>query len=151
MTYFKLLCLSFSCIFTCFSEEFSIHYQIMDQDTFQKVVVGNTIAGTTRQSHSLYMLYFLPDGDCKLWKQDEIYEGSWWIEKDEFSRDFVRAFWPEYTSSEPKSLFSPENPRYGTATSLRYYLNVKNGAVFLEGKGFLSPVILVPGSAFPYQ
>lgn len=149
MTYLKLFCLFSCCIFSCFSKELSIDYEIMDQNTFQKVVVGNTILGTTRQSHSLYMLYFLPDGYCKLWKQNEIYDGNWWIEKDELNRDFVRAFWPEYTSSESKSLFSPDNPRYGTATSLRYYLNVENGAIFLAGKNFLSPVILARGYAFP--
>lgn len=132
------------------ADEISVDYQLMDRDLFEKVVVGNTIVGVTRQSHSLYMLYFLQNGYCELLKQNQIYQGSWWIEKDKLGRDVVRAFWPEYSSSEPKSLFSFENPRYGSATAIRYYMNAA-GALFLAGKTFQVPVILVPGCAFASQ
>lgn len=153
MTLLKFLCIYFCFLLSLptFSDEIPIHYKLMNQDTFQKIVVGNTIVGTTRQSHSLYMLYFLSDGSCELWKQSQIYTGRWWIEKDSLGKDVVRAFWPEYNSSEPKSLFSPKNPRYGTATSLRYYFDLDTSSVFIANKMVKTSVILVPGRAFPQK
>lgn len=132
-----------------FSDEIPVRYQLMNHEMFQKTVVGNTIVGITRQSHSLYMLYFLPDGSCELWKQNQIYFGSWWLEKDKCERDCVRAFWPQYTSSERESLFSIENPHYGKATTVRYYFDLQSGAIFLAGRKFQTSVILAPGCAFP--
>ncbi|MCE5316446.1 MAG: hypothetical protein LLG04_03665 [Parachlamydia sp.] len=144
MLRFLLLVLSFSLA----ADEIPLCYQLMDQEMFQSRVVGNTIIGLTRQSNSLYMLHFSPQEECKLWKQNQIYSGKWWIEKDDQGRDVVRAFWPHYTSSEPASLFSPQNPRYGTATSLRYYLHAQTGAVLIAGKTFQASVILAPGLSF---
>lgn len=80
---------------------------------------------------------------------DKIYAGSWWIEKDVLGRDFVRAHWPLYVSMEPKSLFSPKNPRYGSATSIRYYINTEYQSIIVAGQEFRAAVILVPGCAFP--
>lgn len=94
------------------------------------------------------MLYFLPNGYCELWKQNQIYEGEWWIETDALGRDVVRAFWPKYISSNPQSLFSLENPNYGKATSIRYYRDPKNGFLMLAGKNFQTSVLLVPGCSF---
>lgn len=128
----------------------SVTYQLMDGNAFQKIVVGNTIVGMTRQSQSVYMLYFLPGGSCELWKQNEVFKGSWWIENDETGRDYVRAYWPDYNSKDPKSLFSPENPRYGTATSVWYYMDAQQPDTLLVAtKKFRAPVVLVPGRAFP--
>lgn len=132
-----------------FSNEIKVCYQLLDREAFQKTIVGNTIVGITRQSHSLYMLYFLPNGYCELWKQNKIYAGNWWIESDAQGRDLVRAFWPLYSSLEPQSLFSPENPHYGTATAIRYYYSPQNGAVFLAGKQRQASALLVSGCAFP--
>lgn len=50
MLRFLLLVLSFSLA----ADEISICYQLMDQEMFQRRVVGNTIIGLTRQSRSLY-------------------------------------------------------------------------------------------------
>ena len=133
---------------TAFSNEISVNYHLMDQDEFQNVVVGNTVVGVTRQSHSLYMLYFLPNGYCELWKQNQIYLGNWWIEKDKLGRDCVRAFWPQYTSSEPDSLFSPKNPRYGTPTALKYYFDSQRRALLVAGNTLEASVIFVPGCPF---
>lgn len=146
---FLLACtFSFLSLF-CSSDEISLRYQLMNKETFEKIVVGNTIIGITSQSQSLYMLYFLAQGECELWKKNQVYTGCWWIEKDRLNRDVVRAFWPSYHSSEPKSLFSPKNPRYGTATSVRYYFDPENKAVFLANNRVRTSVILVPGRAFP--
>lgn len=141
--------LLFAISFNLFAQEISLDYKLMDQGMFENIVVGNTIIGITRQSHSPYMLYFLSEGYCELWKQNQIFMGEWWIETDETGHNFVRAFWPEYTSSEPASLFSPQNPRYGNATSLRYFINQETGAILVAGKKFLAPVILAPGHVFP--
>jgi hypothetical protein len=131
-------------------DSISVTYEIMDRDAFNKIVVGNTIVGITRQSHSLYMLYFASDGYCELWKQNQIYEGNWRIEKDEIGRDFVRAFWPQYSSPNQKSLFSPENPRFGTATSVWYYVDTTQpNTILLATKKFRVSLVLVPGRAFP--
>lgn len=140
------LCLCIS--FYGYSDEIDVQYELMDRNAFQEIVVGNTIVGISLNSHSLYMLYFLPDGYCELWKQNQIYEGKWWIETDALGRDFVRAFWPTYISSKPQSLFSPENPRYGNATSVRYYRNPKSGTIMLAGKNFQASALLVPGCPF---
>lgn len=132
-----------------FADELSINYQLLDRAEFEKVVVGNTVVGITLHSHSLYMLYFLPEGICELWKQNNVYAGKWWIERDSQDRDFVRAFWPSYASSEPRSLFSPHNPNYGQATAIRYYRNTQNGSIFIAGTRFQASALLVPGCAFP--
>lgn len=75
----RLFCLLLTLYFPVhiFPDEIPIHYQLIDRDSFQDIVVGNTIVGVTLQSHSLYMLHFLPDGYCELWKQNKIYAGSW--------------------------------------------------------------------------
>lgn len=132
----------FQCILA--ADEISLNYQLMDKAMFERLVVGNTIIGITRQSHSLYMLYFLPEGKCVLWKKNETFPGNWWIEKD----TIVRAFWPSYKSSEPASLFFPQNPSYGCATALRYYFNASTGAVIVAGKKFQTSVVLAPGPHF---
>lgn len=144
---FKFLLLSLC--FSLSADEIPLVYQRMDREMFQNRVAGNTIIGITRQSRSLYMLYFAAQGECELWKQDQTYQGKWWIEQDSENRDVVRAFWPTYTSSEPSSLFSPQNPRYGNATALRYYLHAQTGAVLVAGKTFQTSVILAPGHVFP--
>lgn len=127
-----------------FADEFSINYQLIDRTEFEKLIVGNTVVGITRQSSSLYMLYFLSNGSCELWKQDKIYAGKWWFESDSEGRDLVRAFWPKYTSADPQSFFSPNNPHFGKATAVRYYRNMQNGALYIAGKKFANAVILVP-------
>lgn len=127
-----------------------VNYRLMDLKTFQKLVVGNTIVGMTRQSQSLYLLYFAEDGSCELWKQNKVYLGTWWSEKDDLGRDFMRAHWPDYASAEKKSLFSPANPNYGSATSVWYYVDVQQSdTVLVATKDFRSPVLLMPGRAFP--
>jgi hypothetical protein len=132
------------------AEEISIDYQLLNGQLLQELVVGNTVVGVTRQSQSLYMLYFLPDGYCELWKENRIYLGSWWIEKDpEDQQEYLRAFWPDYTSTQPGSLFSPQNRRYGQPTKVRYYFNPSTRALLLAGKTFQTPLVLVPGCAFP--
>lgn len=130
------------------AESIFMDYQRMDKGIFEEKVVGNTIVGITRQSRSLYMLYFLSDGSCELWKQNQIHSGSWWIDQDPKGEDIVHAFWPNYTSMEPKSLFSPKNSAYGKPTSLRYYYNQATGEVLIGGKTFQTSVLLVPGRAF---
>ena len=128
----------------------STTYQLMDHDAFRKIVVGNTVLGITRQSHSVYMVYFASDGVCELWKHNQVYSGTWRIEKDTLGRDCVRAFWPHYTSSEPQSLFSPENSRFGTATSVWYYSDSQQpNTILVATKKFRAHVILAPGRAFP--
>ena len=127
-----------------------VTYKAMDKAMFQSIVVGNTIIGITRQSRSPYMLYFEEDGSCQLWKKDHIYNGTWWIEKDNLGRDCVRAMWPEYTSTEPNSLFHPQNPLYGRATSVWYYVDIEQpNAIHMASRRFRSPVLLAPGKAFP--
>lgn len=133
------------------SDEISINYTLMDEEIFKNIVVGNTIVGVTRQSYSLYMLYFMFDGSCKLWKQNHIYPGKWWIEKDKLGTAHVRAFWPDYISSERDSIFSPENPKFGNATSIRYYFDSIHNSFLVAGKKFQASVILIPGDAFPSQ
>jgi hypothetical protein len=119
-------------------------------ETFQTLVVGPAVFGITRQSGSLYMLHFASEGHCKLWKQNQVYEGNWWIEKDGRGRDFVRAFWPGYTSQQAASLFSQENPSYGKATSVWYYTDPKRpGTLHMAGKKFHASVLLVNGKPFP--
>jgi hypothetical protein len=142
---FLLLILSIRLI----AEEIPLDYQLMDQEMFEDIIVGNTVIGITRQSHSVYLLYFLAQGDCTLWKQNQIYTGKWWIETDDLGRDCVRALWPDYVSSQPRSLFSPQNPRYGTATSLHYYIHRTTGALLLCTKKVQVPVLLAPGCVFP--
>ena len=127
------------------ADEISLEYQLMDKEMFEQIVVGNTVIGVTRQSHSLYMLHFQPEGSCELWKQDRLYSGEWWMEQDHEGRTIVRAFWPEYRSSEPASLFSPDNPSYGKPTALRYYFNRETTAILIAGKKFIAPVTLASG------
>jgi len=128
----------------------SVNYQLMDAPTFQKIVVGNTILGVTRHTNSLYMLYFAPNGTCEMWKENQVYEGNWWTEKDDLGRDFVRAFWPQYISEDPQSLFSPENPHVGSATSVWYYVDSEQSNKLLIGtKTFQASVLLAPGKTFP--
>jgi hypothetical protein len=139
------------CLFSSFtfSDSLLVDYQRMNRVLFQKEIVGNTIIGITRQSQSLYMLYFQADGSCELWKQNQKYCGRWWIDEDREGKDLIHAFWPAYISLEPKSLFFPQNPSYGKPTSLRYYFNPATRGVFVRGKAFQTPVLLAPGCAFP--
>lgn len=136
------------CSFLC-ADDISVNYQRMNKEIFHEKVVGNTIVGITRQSRSLYMLYFQTDGSCELWKQNQIYSGRWWIDLDPKGESIIHAFWPNYTSKEQKSLFSPQNPSYGKPTSLRYYLSSTSGEVLIAGKAFQTTALLVPGCAFP--
>lgn len=134
-----------------YSEEtaISINYELLDNDAFHRTIVGNTVVGVTRQSKSVYMLYFAPEGICQLWKQSQIFEGSWWIDKDEKGRSVVHAFWPTYRSTQPKSLFSTENPRYGTPTSVLYYHSPQNkNALLLVTKSAQAAATVVPGKQF---
>ncbi len=151
--FFKLLLCFVYCSFANadFNQDtIPVTYELIDRKAFGTVVVGNTVVGITRQSHSLYMVYFAPEGHCTLWKQDQVYKGTWWIEKDTRERDFVRAIWPEYTSSHAQSLFSKEHPHYGKATSVWYYTDTTvPGTLYVANKRFRAPVILVPGKAFP--
>jgi|GEM_PF-1946041 len=149
MKYIASLSICFFLSLFCFSEDISLRYERMNEDTFQKVIVGNTLVGRTSQSHSLYMLYFTVEGECELWKKSQIYLGHWWIEKDKLGQDIVRAFWPSYHSSEADSLFSPMNPRYGTATSVRYYFDPHSRSVFLANSRMYTSAVLIPGRAFP--
>ena len=144
----KKFCFYFFCSFLCADGLFE-DYQRMNKEVFHEKIVGNTVVGITRQSRSLYMLYFLTDGSCELWKQNQIYAGRWWIDLDSRGEDIVHAFWPQYTSCEPKSLFSPKNPFYGKPTSLRYYFNPTTAEVCIAGRAFRTMVLLVPGCAFP--
>lgn len=139
------------CLFSSFlcSDHLIVDYQRMNKETFHEKIVGNTVVGITRQSRSLYMLYFLEDGSCELWKQNQIYSGQWWIDQDPKGEDLVHAFWPNYISSEPKSLFSPKNPSYGKPTSLRYYFNTSSSEILIAGKTFQTSALLIPGCAFP--
>lgn len=134
--------------FLC-ADNVSMDYQRMNKATFHEKIVGNTVIGITRQSRSLYMLHFLADGSCKLWKQNQIYSGKWWIDQDSKGEDLVHAFWPSYTSQESKSLFCPTNPSYGKPTSLRYYFNPTNGELLIAGKTFQTSVLLLSGCIFP--
>jgi hypothetical protein len=129
-------------------EEIPVSYHLMNHNMFQTIVVGNTVVGMTRQSHSVYMLYFASDGSCDLWKQNRVYLGRWWLEKDEFNRDYVRAIWPQYSSLHPQSLFSPDNPRYGTATAIWYYVDSTHSKFLVANRKFQAQVLLVPGRAF---
>jgi hypothetical protein len=139
----------FLCSFNLLAaNEISLNYKLMDEAMFERLVVGNTIVGITRQSRSLYMLHFLPEGSCVLWKKGETFAGYWWMERNASEKTMIRAFWPNYRSSEPASLFFPQNPRYGNATALCYYYNAETGAVILAGKKFQTSVVLVPGRSF---
>lgn len=148
--FFLTLYLSLLSLFSPFlySENTSIqvNYELVDEGTFHKLIVGNTVVGITRQSNSLYKLYFAADGVCELWKQQQIYSGSWWINKNEVGQDVVHAFWPNYQSTEPKSLFSPENPRFGNATSVLYYFSPQvPNALMIATKSFQLAAIIAPG------
>ena len=129
----------------------AVTYELINEAMFRQYIVGNTVVGITRQSNSLYMLYFVEDGTCTMWKQNKIYNGSWWVEKDKDSHDFFRAIWQQYKSNEPNSLFHPENPRFGNATSLWYYRDFQSPHGFqIATKNFRETVIVAPGCAFPY-
>jgi len=51
--------------------DLSVEYELADEDAFRSKVVGNTVVGMTRQSNSLYLLYFAADGSSELFKQNE--------------------------------------------------------------------------------
>lgn len=122
-----------------------VHYQLMDQGMFEQFVVNNTIAGVTSNSHSLYLLYFAKDGTCELWKKNITYPGTWWVEKDEQGRDFMRAFWPEYSSS-----YDPSSSQ--EATSAWYYVDVTQpDTLLLATKTSRETLLLLPGKTFPTQ
>ena len=144
MLRFLLLILSFHLV----AEEIPLDYQRMDRGMFETTVVGNTVIGITRQSHSVYLLYFLPEGDCELWKQNQIYTGKWWIEIDALGRDVIRALWPTILHQKQGRFFL-QNPGYGTATSLRYYIHRETGALLLSSKKTFRPALLAPGCVFP--
>jgi len=147
---FIILTFYLFCSFLC-ADDFTVSYQNMNKEMFHEVVVGNTICGITRQSKSLYMLYFNADGSCTLWKQNQAYAGHWWIDQDPKKGTVVHAFWPTYISSESKSIFSPNNPRYGNPTSLRYCFDPASKGIFVLGKAFQAPVLLAPGCALPSE
>ncbi|MBS0656207.1 MAG: hypothetical protein JSR46_10550 [Verrucomicrobia bacterium] len=63
-------------------QELNVQYERLDGPAFHERIVGNTVVGITRQSKSLYMLYFAQDGVCELSKGQQIYAGKWWIDKD---------------------------------------------------------------------
>ena len=114
-----------------------VNFQLMDHNSFQKIVVGNSIAGVTSNSKSLYLLYFAKNGLCEMWKGGKVYTGSWWEEKDELGRDFFRAYWPEYSSKTD-------------ATSYWYYVDSKQpDTLIVATKTTRSPVLVIPGRAFP--
>ena len=125
MRKFWLLCLF--CSFLC-GKSLLADYQRMSRGFFCEKIVSNTIVGVTRQSRSLYMLYFREDGSCELWKQNQIYLGHWWIDQDSLGEDVVHAFWPDYISGETKSLFSPKNPAFGKPTSLSAIISIRQPA-----------------------
>lgn len=126
--------------------ELSVEYELLDETAFRSKIVGNTVVGLTRQSNSLYQLYFALDGTCELLKQNAFYAGSWWIDKDDAGRDVVHAFWPDYQSLEAKSLFNPQNPRYGSPTSILYYMaKAPATGLLLVTKSAQAAAILLPG------
>lgn len=128
----------------------SVGYELLDSAAFQQKVVGNTVVGITPQSKSLYMVYFAKGGVCELWKAGQIYVGKWWIDRDANGQDavsdVVHAFWPEYQSTQPKSLFHPENQRFGNATSVWYYASIDQpNALMLLTKSAQGVALIVPG------
>lgn len=126
-----------------------VNYQLMDRKTFERLVVGNTVVGVTSNSKSLYLLYFAKDGVSEMWKQDKVYAGTWWIEKDELGRDFMRAIWPEYSSSQKQSKFSSSS-QSGDATAAWYYVDPKQADTLLVAtETYRTPVLLLPGRSFP--
>lgn len=155
--FYLLLICTFFCGFANFAaglpvnqDAIQVNYHLMTGHDFQEIVVGNTVLGVTRHSHSLYMVFFEAEGTCELWKQNQVYQGHWWIEKDEQNRDFIRAYWPQYNSFDPKSIFYPDNPDYGSATAVWYYVDPScPDTLLLAKKSFRAPITLVPGRAFP--
>lgn len=129
-----------------FAIEIPITYHLMDRKEFETWIVDRVVIGVTRQSQSLYMLHFFANGKCELCKQNKTYAGHWWIEQDQDGQDYVRAFWPLYTSVEPNSLFSPQNPNYGKATKVRYFCDQEHHFFFITGKNFQSSIIVVSPS-----
>lgn len=148
MIYLIFLAICYCSTLFATSNDVAANYQLMDQKLFEQQIVGNTLIGVTHHSHSLYMLHFLPDGACELWKQNHIYKGSWWIEKDQLDQDYVRAFWPDYSSSERNSLFSPQNPRYGNPTAVWYYLDLQSKSLLLVTRAYQTIALWVEGRAF---
>lgn len=127
-----------------------VNYRLMDQSTFKKLVVGNTIAGVTSRSKSLYLLYFAANGSCEMWKQNQVYPGNWWAEKDELGRDYMRAFWPGYSSSQKPAAPASAGQNNSDATSIWYYVDSKQSDTLLVATiDERSPVLLLPGRAFP--
>lgn len=117
-------------------DDIPVNYRLMDESTFQKLVSGNSIVGVTGTSKSLYILHFGKDGTCDMWKKNKVYAGSWWTEKDELGRDFVRAIWPDYSNADPSAAW--------------YYVDSKQADTLLVAtKTDRSPVLVVPGRAFP--
>lgn len=109
----------------------------MDQSTFKKQVVEHTVGGVSSNSKSLYLLYFASNGTCEMLKQNQIYPGTWWIEKDEQGRDFVRAFWPDYAHKQPEP------------TAAWYYFDSQQPETLLVAtKNERYPVLIMPGRAF---
>lgn len=145
----KILLLAISVSFRLIADDISLDYQLMNRQMFESTVVSNTIIGITPNSHNLYMLYFLPKGLCELWIKDQVFSGKWWSETDLEGKDCVRAFWPEYTSPAPTSLFFPQSPKYGNATSVRYYINPKTKGIIIAGKKKLTHAVIASGNVFP--
>ncbi len=124
----------------------SLEYELLDEAGFRSMIAGNTVVGVTRQSNSLYKLYFAHDGTCELFKQNALYKGLWWTSKDESGDDIIHAYWPEYTSQDERSLFNSQHPRYGSPTSVRYYIAKEAPyGLLLVTKSIQVHALLVPG------
>ena len=76
---FFILCASYIC------NSYASEAKPLDSYALKKLVSGNTMIGTTSRSHSLYLLYFLPNGHLYFEKYShpkEIHIGRWWIKKN---------------------------------------------------------------------
>jgi hypothetical protein len=78
----------------------------LSEKELQSVVSGNSMIGVTSHSHSLYELYFEPDGTLYFRKSSDnqqVYVGKWWI-----TGNIIHSQWPSYD----------KNP---TENTLQYY------------------------------
>lgn len=123
-----------------------VRYTLLDKTAFENAIVGNTVVGSTPFGKNLYMIYFAPDNTCELAAKGNIYVGTWSTDVTSDGTPCVRAFWPEYTSTNSKSLFNPENPKFGSSTSVIYYQSQEYPqALLLVTKTSKYGAIVVPG------
>ena len=109
----------------------------LDQKALIALVSGNSAVGVTSHSHSLYELYFAPNGDLYFYKnhdKNQQYIGKWWV-----TGSTIHSQWKTYKKK------STENQLEYYHLYANSYIPYNKNEACDHANTFCSPFIIVKG------